>query len=459
MNPFRYERAHDAASAVALLGQEPGGVFLAGGTNLVDHLRLGVRQPELLVDITHLPYDRIELLPDGGVRIGALVRDSDLAADRTIRTRYPVLAQALLAGASGQLRNLATTGGNLLQRTRCVYFQDISKPCNKRVPGSGCPAREGYHRELAILGTSQACIATHPSDMAVAMIALDAVVRVLGPQEERTIPLVDFYRLPGEEPQAFPAWGSTGTCSWGWAIVAGAQKLRTRLRDEFGGAAPAEGLEVEGGFNGNPEAQQFSMHAFGAQFAEVRVPRLLGVFAAGRIINPKTARSQFLGGMTWGLSMALHENSVLDPHFGDYANHDFAEYHIATNADVGEIDVTWIEEEDPHINPISAKGIGEIGIVGTAAAIANAVYHASGIRVRDLPITLDKLLTQEDCDEERVQRDACASLWGREAARAALSRLQRRGLLPCPIGDAVAHATRRKHTASPTAISLAMAGS
>ena len=201
MNPFRYERASDASSAVALLAQEPGGVFLAGGTNLVDHLRLGVRQPDLLIDISHLPFDRIEPLPDGGVRIGALVRNSDLAADRTIRTRYPLLAQALLAGASGQLRNLATTGGNLLQRTRCVYFQDITRPCNKRIPGSGCPAREGYHRELAILGASEACIATHPSDMAVALVALDAVVRVLGPQGERTIPLVDFYRLPGEEPQ------------------------------------------------------------------------------------------------------------------------------------------------------------------------------------------------------------------------------------------------------------------
>src|SRR5438105_4346141 len=146
MTPFRYERASDAPGAVALLAQAPNGVFLAGGTNLVDHLRLGVRQPDLLVDISHLPYDRIEPLPDGGVRIGALVRNSDLAADRSIRTHYPLLAQALLAGASGQLRNLATTGGNLLQRTRCVYFQDITKPCNKRVPGSGCSAREGYHR-------------------------------------------------------------------------------------------------------------------------------------------------------------------------------------------------------------------------------------------------------------------------------------------------------------------------
>ena len=201
MNPFRYERPADASSAVALLAQEPDGAFLAGGTNLVDHLKLGVRRPELLVDVTHLPYDRIEALPDGGVRVGAMVRNSDLAADRTIRTRYPLLAQALLSGASGQLRNLATTGGNLLQRTRCVYFQDVSKPCNKREPGSGCPAREGYHRELAILGASEACIATHPSDMAVAMVALDAVVRVLVPNGERTVPLVDFYRLPGDEPQ------------------------------------------------------------------------------------------------------------------------------------------------------------------------------------------------------------------------------------------------------------------
>ena len=201
MNPFRYERASDASGAVALLAKAPNGVFLAGGTNLVDHLRLGVREPDLLIDITRLPYDRIEPLPDGGVRIGAMVRNSDLAADRTIRTRYPLLAQALLAGASGQLRNLATTGGNLLQRTRCVYFQDVSKPCNKRMPGSGCSMREGYQRDGAILGASEACIATHPSDMAVALAALGASVRVLGPQGERAIPLVDFYRLPGDEPQ------------------------------------------------------------------------------------------------------------------------------------------------------------------------------------------------------------------------------------------------------------------
>src|SRR6266446_5654896 len=202
-------------------------------------------------------------------------------------------------------------------------------------------------------------------------------------------------------PKAGAAGGSSGTASWGWAIVNAASALRARLREEYGGAVPAAGLEATGEVGDNPEAQHFSMHAFGAQFAEVRVdadtgevrvPRLLGVFAIGRVINPKTARSQLLGGMTMGLSMALHEASVLDPRFGDFVNHDFAEYHIATNADVGTIDVTWIDEEDLHVNPLGAKGVGEIGIVGTAAAIANAVYHATGIRVRELPITLDKLL-------------------------------------------------------------------
>jgi xanthine dehydrogenase YagS FAD-binding subunit len=201
MIPFQYERATDTANAVALLGRTPGAMFLAGGTNLVDLLKLGVAKTDLLVDVSHLALDRIEELPDGGIRVGAMVRNSDLAADRMIRTRYPVLAQALLSGASGQLRNMATTGGNLLQRTRCVYFQDVTRACNKRSPGSGCPAREGFHRELAILGASEACIATHPSDMAVALVALDATVQVLGPAGERRIPLIDFHRLPGDEPQ------------------------------------------------------------------------------------------------------------------------------------------------------------------------------------------------------------------------------------------------------------------
>jgi xanthine dehydrogenase YagS FAD-binding subunit len=201
MNPFEYERARDAAGAVAAVTGRPGAAFLGGGTNLVDHMKLGVASPDLLVDVTRLPFDRIEPLPDGGMRIGAAVRNSDLAADPAIRARYPVLAQALLAGASGQLRNLATTGGNLLQRTRCVYFQDVTTPCNKRTPGTGCPAVEGYTRYHAILGASEHCVAVHPSDMAVAMAALDAEVVVLGAHGERRIAVVDFYRLPGEAPQ------------------------------------------------------------------------------------------------------------------------------------------------------------------------------------------------------------------------------------------------------------------
>jgi xanthine dehydrogenase YagS FAD-binding subunit len=157
--------------------------------------------PDLLVDVTRLPYNTIEPLDDGGVRIGAEVRNSDLAAHPDIRQRYPMLSAALLAGASGQLRNLATTGGNLLQRTRCVYFQDVTTPCNKRDPGSGCSALDGYNRDHAILGASQQCVAVHPSDMAVALTALDAVVQVQGIDGARGIPITEFYRLPGDEPQ------------------------------------------------------------------------------------------------------------------------------------------------------------------------------------------------------------------------------------------------------------------
>jgi xanthine dehydrogenase YagR molybdenum-binding subunit len=218
------------------------------------------------------------------------------------------------------------------------------------------------------------------------------------------VPAQDVHLEIGDSrlPRARIAGGSMGTASWGSAIIEAARRLRARLHDEYNDIVPAGGLEATGEAGENPEAQRFAMHAYGAQFAEVRVnidtgevrvPRLLGVFAAGRIINPKTARSQFLGGMTMGLSMALHEHSILDQRFGDYVNHDFAGYHIASNADVGTIDVTWIDEVDPHLNHMGAKGIGEVGIVGTAAAIANAVYHATGIRVRDLPITLDKLLS------------------------------------------------------------------
>ncbi|WGW13867.1 xanthine dehydrogenase family protein subunit M [Saxibacter everestensis] len=201
MIPFDYQRAPDALSAVRAVVGNPKARFLAGGTNLVDHLKLGIVEPELLVDVSGLPLDRVEQRPDGSVRIGATVRNSDLAAHPLIRRNYPMLSEALLAGASGQLRNMATTGGNLLQRTRCVYFQDVSTPCNKRDPGSGCSALGGYSRDNAIFGASRDCVAVHPSDMAVAMAALDATVIVQGAAGERGIPIAEFHRLPGDSPQ------------------------------------------------------------------------------------------------------------------------------------------------------------------------------------------------------------------------------------------------------------------
>ena len=198
MKPFAYERARDIAGAVAL--HADGARYLAGGTNLVDLMKLEVETPTRLIDVTHLGLDTIDETPAGGLWIGAGVSNSALAADARVRERFPVLAQALLAGASGQLRNRASVGGNLLQRTRCRYFQDVGKPCNKRAPGAGCSAREGEHRNLAILGHSEACMATHPSDMAVALAALDAIVHVRGLDGARAIPLVELHRLPGGDP-------------------------------------------------------------------------------------------------------------------------------------------------------------------------------------------------------------------------------------------------------------------
>ncbi|MFE9655668.1 FAD binding domain-containing protein [Micromonospora sp. NPDC006431] len=201
MRPFRYHRPTDVTEAVALLDAEPAAAYLGGGTNLVDLMKLGVQRPDLLVDVTGLPLDTVEALPDGGLRIGATVRNSDLAADPMVRRDHPLLSRALLAGASGQLRNMATTAGNLLQRTRCVYFQDTGKACNKREPGTGCAARHGQNRDLAILGWSELCVATHPSDLAVALVALDAVVEVYDPGGAREIPLVELHRTPGEHPE------------------------------------------------------------------------------------------------------------------------------------------------------------------------------------------------------------------------------------------------------------------
>ncbi|MFH8337068.1 FAD binding domain-containing protein [Streptomyces sp. AM6-12] len=201
MNGFGYLRPTTLQEAAEAYAAHPGARYLAGGTNLVDLMKLGVEHPAFLVDVGALPLDGIEELPDGSLRAGATVRNSDLAADPRVRDRYPALSQALLAGASGQLRNAATTGGNLLQRTRCPYFQDLDKPCNKREPGSGCGALEGVHRDHAVLGWSEQCVATHPSDMAVALAALDAQVELYGTDGTRSVPVADFHRLPGEHPE------------------------------------------------------------------------------------------------------------------------------------------------------------------------------------------------------------------------------------------------------------------
>jgi xanthine dehydrogenase YagS FAD-binding subunit len=202
MRVFSYERATSPAAAAGAAARNPGAKFIAGGTNLLDLMKLEVETPTHLIDVNRLALDRIEPTPDGGLRIGALVRNTDLAADPTVRRDYGVLSRALLAGASGQLRNKATTAGNLLQRTRCPYFYDTNQACNKRRPGSGCAAIGGVNRGLAVIGASDACIATNPSDMAVAMRVLDATVEtVRSDGDARTIPIADFHRLPGDAPQ------------------------------------------------------------------------------------------------------------------------------------------------------------------------------------------------------------------------------------------------------------------
>jgi xanthine dehydrogenase YagS FAD-binding subunit len=253
MNNFDYTRASDVADAVRQIAADPKAKFIAGGTNLIDLMKEHVARPSRLIDITHLPLREIEETRDGGLRVGALVLNSDLAYDPRVGAPYPLLASAILAGASQQLRNMATTGGNLLQRTRCLYFYDTTTPCNKREPGSGCSAIDGINRMHAILGTSEHCIAAHPSDMCIALAALEARVLVTGTDGDRSIPFAEFHRLPGDTPQL-----DSNLCAdeiitaielppKGFAQNYTYLKIRDRLSYAFALVSVAVGLEIENG--------------------------------------------------------------------------------------------------------------------------------------------------------------------------------------------------------------------
>ncbi|MEZ0607494.1 xanthine dehydrogenase family protein subunit M [Fibrella sp. WM1] len=252
MNPFTYARPDSVESAVNDRATETQSKFIGGGTNLIDLMKENIERPNRLIDVNNLPLGGITELPDGGLRLGATVTNADTAYHPLVQERYPLLSQTILAGASPQLRNMATNGGNLFQRTRCYYFYDTATPCNKRNPGSGCGAIGGYNRIHAILGTSESCIATHPSDMCVALAALDAVVQLTGPDGDRSMPFADFHRLPGDEPQFdntvkpgelvtsidLPARGFTDHYNY--------LKLRDRSSYAFALVSVAVALELEG---------------------------------------------------------------------------------------------------------------------------------------------------------------------------------------------------------------------
>jgi xanthine dehydrogenase YagS FAD-binding subunit len=248
---FGYARPSDVAEAVRQIAADPRAKFIAGGTNLIDLMKKDVERPPRLIDISRLPLKSVAETPDGGLRIGALVPNTDLAYHPLVEQRYPMLSSAILAGASQQLRNMASTGGNLLQRTRCYYFYDVASPCNKREPGTGCSAVTGFNRQHAILGASDACIATHPSDMCVALAALEAKVHVVGPAGERTIAFADFHRLPGSEPQHDTNLGPAEIImavelpARGFARNYTYLKIRDRLSYAFALVSVAVGLELE----------------------------------------------------------------------------------------------------------------------------------------------------------------------------------------------------------------------
>ncbi|GAA6619496.1 FAD binding domain-containing protein [Scytonema sp. NUACC26] len=252
MKSFSYTKSDSVVLAVNEIAGDNAAKFIAGGTNLIDLMKENVARPRRLIDITRLPLDKIEDTEDGGLRLGALVTNADTAYNEQVEKRYPLLSKAILAGASPQLRNMATTGGNLLQRTRCYYFYDTATPCNKREPGTGCPAINGYNRIHAILGTSEQCIATHPSDMCVALAALEAIVRVTGNNGERIIPFAEFHRLPGDTPQidtnlqADEIITAVDLPTKGFAKNYTYLKLRDRTSYAFALVSVAAALEMDG---------------------------------------------------------------------------------------------------------------------------------------------------------------------------------------------------------------------
>jgi xanthine dehydrogenase YagS FAD-binding subunit len=327
MNRFAYTRAQDVGQAMRELASDPTARFIAGGTNLVDLMKYNVERPTRLIDITRLPLRQIEDTAQGGLRLGALATNTEVAYDSRVESRYPLLSSAILAGATAQLRNAASTGGNLLQRTRCYYFYDVQTPCNKREPGTGCSAIEGQNRIHAILGASEHCIATHPSDMAVGLAALEAVVHVAGPSGERAIPVAEFHRLPGDRPEQdtnlahgeiitaveLPAEDFSANwtylklrdrASYAFALVSVAVALQLegrtvkRARLALGGVAhkPWRNLEAEAALEGRPaqratfvevadrilkQAQGYPHNAFKIDLARRAIVRALGQAAAG----------------------------------------------------------------------------------------------------------------------------------------------------------------------------------
>ena len=277
MRPFSYEQAATPAAAAAAAARNPDAKFIAGGTNLLDLMKLEIEKPAHLIDVNGLALDKIESTPDGGMRIGALVRNTDLAADARVRREYPLLSRALLAGASGQLRNSATTAGNLLQRTRCPYFYDTNQACNKRDPGSGCAALQGFSRQLAVIGSSNSCIATHPSDMAIAMRALDATVETVQPEgAARKIPIADFHTLPGDTPHI------ENTLTRGELITAvtlpkpvGGKQLYHKVRDRssYAFALVSVGLIVQPDGTGRVAVGGVAHKPWRVEAAEAELPR------------------------------------------------------------------------------------------------------------------------------------------------------------------------------------------